>query len=59
MSILDALTAILPGIAKLIENAIGDSYDKEAEKQAMLDMSRALADARVDAVLANAPTVSE
>lgn len=53
MSIAEALAALLPSLAKIIENAISDTYDKDAELQAMLDMQRDIADARVASALAS------
>lgn len=53
----EALLALAPGIAKLLATAIASEYDKDAELKAMLEMQRALADARVRRLLATpAPT---
>jgi hypothetical protein len=49
------LIAIAGPIAKLVENAIGDSYDKDVELQALLDMGRAISDARAKALLDQVP----
>ncbi len=49
------LLAIVPGLAQLIATALADNYDQEAEKQALLNMARALADKRVELALAKAP----
>ncbi len=49
--IAEILLAIAGPIAKIIENAISDSYDKQKELQALLDMGRAISDAREKALL--------
>ncbi len=41
------LLAIIPGLAKLIESAIAENYNQEAELQALFQMQRSLADQRV------------
>lgn len=43
----DVLVAIVPGLAKLLETALADKYDQQAELQALLNIQRALADQRV------------
>lgn len=48
-----ALVAIIPGLAKLLETALADTYDQEAELQALLSIRRALADQRVRNALAS------
>ncbi len=40
------IIAILPGLVDLIKNATSDTYDKEAELQAVLRIQRAIADER-------------
>lgn len=45
------LIAIAPALAKIIENAVSDSYDKNKELQAMLQMQDAIADQREKAIV--------
>jgi hypothetical protein len=52
MTIVEALLTLAPYIAKLIESMTSDSYDQEAEKQALLDMERAISDVRAAKALA-------
>ncbi len=47
----EILAALVGPIAKLVENAISDNYDKEAELKAMLEMARAISDARMKVLL--------
>lgn len=51
MSVEQVLLALIPGLAQLIESALSSDYDQQAELQAMLNMQRALADARIRAAL--------
>ncbi len=44
---IEAIAALLGPIARLIEAMSADDYDQEAEKQAMLDIERAVSDERV------------
>ncbi len=44
------LLAIAGPVAQIIENAISDNYDKNKELQALLDMGRAISDAREKAL---------
>ncbi len=46
------LAAIAGPLAQIIENAMSDNYDKDKELQAMLDLGRAIADARLRVILA-------
>lgn len=45
------IAALAPSIAKFIELAKADSYDQEAEYQAILKMQRDLADLRAKRIL--------
>lgn len=51
LTIAEALLTLAPFIAKLIETMTASSYDQAAEKQALLDMERAVSDARMAAAL--------
>ncbi len=48
----ELLAALALPLAKIIENALSDSYDKDKELQAMLEMGRAISDARMRLILA-------
>lgn len=50
-----ALVAIIPGLAKLLESALADTYDQQAELQAMLHIQRSLANERVRRAISEAP----
>lgn len=41
------ITALIPGLLKLLETALADDYDQEAEYQAILKLQRAIADERM------------
>lgn len=56
MTIEEALIAIIPVVAKLLEAAISGESDEQAQLQAILNMQRALADARAKSALAAAGT---
>ena len=47
------LLALIPGLVKLIESALSDNYDQEAEMQALLQMQRAAADERMKRLIAD------
>ncbi len=51
MTVLEALIHLAPHIAKLVESLVADDYDQEAEKQALLGINRAMADARMKKAL--------
>ncbi len=54
-SIVSALVEALgPGLIDLIKSAVADDYDQEAERQAMLKMSRAIHEERVRRRIADA-----
>lgn len=51
-AVLAILTAVAGPLEKLIEASLADTYDAEVEKQAMLDLTRALYDERLKRALA-------
>lgn len=56
MGIEAVLIALAPAIAKLIDSATADSYDEEAEYQALLDLQRSLADLRFQKAMSETPS---
>lgn len=47
----EILIAIAGPIARIVENATSDNYDKQKELDAMLDLEKAVYDARMRALL--------
>lgn len=49
----ELLIALAPGLAKLLEASLGETYDREKELEALIQMQRAAADLRVRKALAD------